>query len=99
MNFIGFNGTSNFTSSSISSEVVSVDGSDNVLSNFTVRMHDGTSLSTKFILENTGTIDHKQAVLTAGAGSGEVDISSVATYMRIKLNGTEYAVPLYAINP
>jgi hypothetical protein len=99
MNFLGFNGTSNFTSSSISSEVVSVDGSNNVLSNFTIQMHDGTSLSTKFILENTGTIDHKQAVLNVGGGSGEVDTSNVVSYMRVKLNGTEYALPLYAINP
>jgi hypothetical protein len=94
----GYNGTAQVDSIVITSPVESVSGSD-IMSNLTVQMHDGTSLATKFIVENNGIIDFKQEVLVAGAGSGEVDTSVVAEYMRVKLNGVEYALPLYNINP
>jgi hypothetical protein len=52
------------------------------------------------------TIDSNQIVdfdidntVIAGSGSGEADISSVATYLKIKVAGVEYAMPLYGINP
>jgi hypothetical protein len=37
--------------------------------------------------------------LTVGGGSGQVDTSSVVSYVKLKVGTTEYAVPLYAINP
>lgn len=36
-------------------------------------------------------------VLVAGTGTGQVTAGSVATYMRVSFNGTDYAIPLYAI--
>lgn len=36
--------------------------------------------------------------LVAGAGVGEVNTASVATYVRININGVDYAIPAYAIN-
>jgi len=37
--------------------------------------------------------------LVAGGGTGQVNTGSVATYMRVNFNGTEYAMPMYAIRP
>jgi len=49
--------------------------------------------------QGTGTVDFDLPEVTAGVGSGEADTSSVATYLKVKINGTEYAIPAYAINP
>ena len=37
--------------------------------------------------------------LVAGAGSGQVNTSSIVSYVRIKVGTTAYAIPLYAIRP
>ena len=37
--------------------------------------------------------------LVAGEAAGEVDDSAVATWFKFTINGTEYGVPAYAINP
>ena len=37
--------------------------------------------------------------LVAGASSGQVDTGAVATYQKIKIGSTYYAIPLYAIRP
>jgi hypothetical protein len=63
------------------------------------QLRDGTSLADKFVMNNDGVLDHKQTALVAGIGSGQVNTGSVAGYMRVKLNGTQYALPLYTINP
>lgn len=36
--------------------------------------------------------------LTAGAGTGQVDVSTISTWMKVNFNGVDYAVPMYAIN-
>ena len=48
--------------------------------------------------QGTGTVDFDLPTVIAGVGSGEADTSSVATYLKIKIGGTEYAIPAYAIN-
>ena len=37
--------------------------------------------------------------LTAGSGSGEVNTSTISSWMKVTFNGVDYAVPMYAINP
>lgn len=37
--------------------------------------------------------------LVAGSNPGEVDVSTVSSWMKVNFNGVEYAVPMYAINP
>lgn len=61
--------------------------------------NDNTGNSKEFSINSEGVIGVEANLLTAGIGSGEVDISSVSTYLKIKVGGTEYAMPLYAINP
>jgi hypothetical protein len=46
-----------------------------------------------------GTVNFKVPQLVAGSGSGQVDVSAPATFIKIKVNGTEYAIPAYSINP
>jgi hypothetical protein len=63
------------------------------------QLRDGTGIADRFVMNNDGVLDHKQTALVAGIGSGQVNTGSVAGYMRVKLNGTQYALPLYTINP
>ena len=50
-------------------------------------------------LNRDGKITVKANTLVAGVGSGQVNTGSVASYLYIKVGSTEYALPLYAINP
>ena len=70
-----------------------------VTGKMSILMNNGTSAAERFVLENTGVVDHKQTALVAGGGSGQVDTSSVTGYYRVKVNGVEVAVPYYSINP
>lgn len=58
----------------------------------------GTGIKT-LTLFPTGVIGFTSPTLTAGVGSGQVDTTSVATYMKVNIGGVEYAIPAYAINP
>jgi hypothetical protein len=55
--------------------------------------------STKLSIDKDGIIGVAANTLAAGVASGEVDISSVSTYLKINVGGVDYAMPLYAINP
>jgi hypothetical protein len=63
-----------------------------------------TNISTGVITPGL-TIDSSQVIgvasntLVAGGASGEVNTGSVATYLKIKIGNTEYAIPAYGINP
>ena len=37
--------------------------------------------------------------LVAGAGSGQVNVASIASWMKVNFNGVNYAVPMYTIVP
>ena len=37
--------------------------------------------------------------LAAGASSGQVNTGAISSWMKINFNGTNYAVPMYAIRP
>jgi hypothetical protein len=71
---------------------------DNIVSVIGIGMNNGTGFGERFVLDSSGTIDFKQATLVVGPNPGEVDNSTPVNYLRVKLNGTEYAMPLFAIN-
>jgi hypothetical protein len=70
-----------------------------VVSTIAIGMDNGADFAERFLFESTGTINHIQPALTVGSNPGEVDDSAPVEYLRVKLNGTEYAMPLFAINP
>ena len=70
-----------------------------VVSTIAIGMDNGAGFAERFLFESTGTINHIQPALTVGSNPGEVDDSAPVEYLRVKLNGTEYAMPLFAINP
>ena len=37
--------------------------------------------------------------LVAGGASGQVNVSSILSWMKVSFNSVEYAIPMYAINP
>jgi hypothetical protein len=47
----------------------------------------------------TGTINFTLPTTTAGVASGQANTAGVATYLVVKIGGTSYAIPAYAINP
>jgi hypothetical protein len=61
-------------------------------------LHNGTSLANRFTFENTGVISYTTTALIAGGGAGQVNTGSIATFIKVKVNGVEYAMPLYTIN-
>lgn len=50
-------------------------------------------------IDSNGLIGFADNTLSAGANPGEVDDSAAATYLKIEVDGTEYAIPLFAIRP
>jgi len=57
------------------------------------------NLNVNLSIDKDGLIGLSNNTLIAGGGSGQVDSSSVVTYLKIKVGGTNYALPLYAIRP
>lgn len=64
-----------------------------------VTFDDSGSAVTGLSIDRNGALTVADNTASAGVASGEVDTSSVATYLKITVDGTEYAMPLYAINP
>lgn len=97
--FSGINSAGTPTAAAAISVVVSDTVTTEVPSNISIQINSGAGPAERFVLDNTGVIDHKQTALVTGVGSGQVDTSSVAGYYRSKINGIEVAVPYYNINP
>lgn len=74
-------------------------GAGTVAGKLTLFLNNGTSNAERFTFDNDGVLAYTSTALSAGVGSGLVNTSGVATYMKVKLNGVYYAMPLYAINP
>jgi hypothetical protein len=98
--WFGYDGTGTAPTAAIVSEV------DGTVSTGIVpgRLYMGTSDATGALqiaisIDSSQVITVKSNTVTAGVGSGEADISSVATYLKIIIGTTEYAIPAYAINP
>lgn len=97
--FVAYDGTSYLAAGGLSVTMSGAVSTGVVPAQMSISLNNGTSNADRFILGNDGTVDHKQTALVAGVGSGQVDTGSVAGYMRVKLNGVQYALPLYTINP
>ena len=61
--------------------------------------NDAGTVNPVFALNKDGKLSLAGNTLTAGVGSGQVDDTSVATYLEINVGGTVYGIPLYAVNP
>jgi hypothetical protein len=72
---------------------------DSVVTRFGLAMDNGSSFTERFVLESSGVMTFNQAPIVAGSNPGEVDTSAPVNYMRVKVNGVEYAMPLFTINP
>lgn len=100
LQFAGYNGTQNVVGGSIVSFVEGAVGTQ-IVSKVAVAVNDGTILTQRFIVHGDGLIEFKSSTteLVAGANPGEVNTAAVATYMKVVINGVNYAIPAYAINP
>ena len=81
---------------------ITVDGApagDNVPGKIALITYNSSGNPKEFSIDSSGVINVEANTLVAGVASGEVNVSSVSTYLKINVGGTEYAVPLYAINP
>jgi hypothetical protein len=99
LTFTAFDGTNAVGVGGINLTVTGPVATNSIPTRLAFLLHDGTSNATRFTIDNQGVVDFKAPELTAGAGSGQVDVSAVSKWMKMKLNGVEYAVPAYAINP
>jgi hypothetical protein len=51
----------------------------------------------RLAVDGNGVVTINAPTLVAGANPGDVDVSVVATYIKVNINGIEYAIPAYAI--
>ena len=65
---------------------------------FQVRNNAG-SIVNALVLDRDGKITVASNTLVAGGSSGQVNTGSVASYLSITVGSTQYALPLYGINP
>lgn len=64
--------------------------------NFYTTGTDG-SFGLRFTIGNDGKQEINAPTLTVGTNPGEVDINTITTWMKVKFNGVDYAVPMYRI--
>ena len=57
------------------------------------------TLTPKLIIGPDGLQTVVAPALVAGAGSGQVNTGSIASWMKVNFNGVDYAVPMYTIRP
>lgn len=101
ISFSGLTGGTTYESAAI----ISVDVADTVSSgimpgNLSISVTDSTGNSNIVLtVQGDKVVRFNSPELIAGVGSGQVDTSSVATYMKVNIGGVEYAIPAYAINP
>lgn len=57
------------------------------------------NLSPKLSIAKDGLQTVVAPALVAGASSGQVNTGTISSWMKFKFNGTNYAVPMYAIRP
>jgi len=60
---------------------------------------DGVDLITVLSIDSEGIIGIKDNSIVAGAGAGEVNVGGTVKYIRIIVDGVDYALPLYPLNP
>ena len=60
---------------------------------------DGIDLITVLSIDSEGVIGIRDNPLVVGAGSGEVNTGGTIKYIRIAVDGVDYALPLYPLNP
>lgn len=103
--FIGFSGhydaTSTATAGGIIAQAESVDAVNGRVPGkigILVNKANGDQVN-PLSVNSDGGVQVNTTELVAGANPGEVDDSTPATYVTININGTDYAIPAYAIRP
>jgi hypothetical protein len=96
--FAGFHGAGFGDVANITAKAVSVGANSYVEGKleFSVTNSSGVS-GVKLAVDGNGVITINALTLVAGSNPGDVDVTAVATYIKVNVNGIEYAIPAYAI--
>jgi hypothetical protein len=105
--FVFVGASANATPTPSSFMVASVDDNGTVtndvvpgkLSFYTLTGPTAEDFTTALTLDKDGLIGVAGNTLTAGVNPGQVDDSAAVSYLKINVGGTDYAMPLFAINP
>ncbi len=101
--FVGYDGTSTQTVAGITAAVDGAVATGSIPGKLIFYTATGSGGSNGFgeamVIDSSRVVDFKSPELVAGAFSGQVDTSAVVTYMKVKINGVELAIPAYAIRP
>lgn len=96
--FAGFHGAGFGDVANITTRAVSVGANSYVEGKLEFNVTNSSGVSgTKLAIDGNGIVSLNTLTLVAGVNPGEVDTTSVATYIKVNINGIEYAIPAYAI--
>lgn len=93
LGFSAFDGSSYIAVGGFSSTVDGVVSTGSVPTKLTLSVNSGSGVVERVSVASNGVITFTVPELTAG----QVNTSSVATYWKVNINGTEYAIPAYAL--
>ena len=92
-------GGSTAAAASIASFVTGTPGTGILPGSLAIATADATGVvAPKIIVGPDGLQTIVAPTLTAGVGTGQVDVSTISNWMKVNFNGVDYAVPMYAIN-
>jgi hypothetical protein len=96
--FAGFHGAGFGEVANVKARAVSVGANTYVEGKLEFNVTNSSGVTgIKLAVDGDGLISVNSPVLVAGTNPGEVNTTSVATYLKVKINGIDYAIPAYAI--
>jgi hypothetical protein len=101
--FVGYDGAATQTVAGITVGVDGAVASGSIPGKLVFSVGTGIGASNGFteamVIDSAKVVDFKSPELVAGAFGGQVDTSAVTTYLKVKINGVELAIPAYSIRP
>jgi hypothetical protein len=96
--FAGFHGAGFGEVANVKARAVSVGANTYVEGKLEFNVTNSSGVTgIKLAVDGNGVVTINAPTLVAGANPGDVDVSVVATYIKVNINGIEYAIPAYAI--
>lgn len=96
--FAGFHGAGFGDVANIKARAITVGAASHIEGKLEFNVTNSSGVNgVRLAVDGNGVITINAPTLVAGPSTGDVDVSAVATYIKVNINGIEYAIPAYAI--